>query len=89
MHGNDYQTAVSLLFVTYLLCEIPSNLAIKKLRPSRWIPFIAISWGIVAALTGLCQNKAGLIICDLFLGALEGGLFPGMTVYHTLFYNKR
>lgn len=34
-----YQTAVSLLFVTYLLFEIPSNLVLKKFRPSRWSTF--------------------------------------------------
>lgn len=38
--GNQYQTAVSLLFVTYLLSEVPSNLVLKKFTPSRWIAFI-------------------------------------------------
>ena len=40
--GNQYQTAVSLLFVTYLLSEVPSNLVLKKFTPSRWIAFITI-----------------------------------------------
>ena len=43
LHGSQYQTAVSLLFVTYILCETPSNLVIKKLRPSRWIAFITLA----------------------------------------------
>lgn len=38
--GSQFQTAVSLLFVTYVICETPSNLVIKKFRPSRWIAFI-------------------------------------------------
>lgn len=42
--GNQYQTAVSLLFVTYLLSEVPSNLVLKKFTPSRWIAFITIVW---------------------------------------------
>jgi MFS family permease len=78
--GDQYQTAVSLLFVTYILCELPSNLVIKRLRPSRWIAFITVSWGIVATLTGLVQNFAGLIVVRLVLGALEAGLFPGLTI---------
>ncbi|KAI9708444.1 MAG: hypothetical protein M1820_003904 [Bogoriella megaspora] len=85
---NRYQTAVSLLFVTYILSELPSNLVLKKFRPSRWIAFIATSWGIIATLTGVCQNYAGLIVCRLLLGIFEGGLFPGMTIYLTLFYTK-
>jgi MFS family permease len=89
MAGNQYQTAVSLLFVTYILSELPSNLVIKKFKPSRWIAFITTSWGIIATCTGAVQSYAGLIICRLFLGAVEGGLFPGCVIYLTLFYNKR
>ena len=89
LKGNEYQTAVSLLFVTYILSELPSNLVLKRFRPSRWISFITTSWGIIATLTGLTKNYAGLIVCRLFLGAVEGGLFPGMAIYLTLFYTKR
>ncbi|KAL8839634.1 MAG: hypothetical protein Q9170_001640 [Blastenia crenularia] len=89
MQGNQYQTAVSILFVTYLLSELPSNLVLKKLRPSRWISFITTSWGIIATLTGITQSYAGLIVCRLLLGLVEGGLFPGAAVYLTLFYTKR
>lgn len=71
------------------LSELPSNLVIKKFRPSRWIAFIATLWGIIATLTGLCNNYASLIACRLLLGLVEGGLFPGMAVYLTLFYTKK
>lgn len=87
--GNRYQLAVSILFPTYILSELPSNLVLKKLRPSRWIAFITIAWGIIATLTGIVQNYGGLIACRLLLGAVEGGLFPGMAIYLTFFYTKR
>ena len=89
LKGNQYQTAVSLLFVTYILSELPSNLVLKKCRPSRWISFITTAWGIIATLTGITQSYAGLIVCRLLLGAVEGGLFPGLAVYLTFFYTKR
>ncbi|KAL8654294.1 MAG: hypothetical protein Q9226_003494 [Calogaya cf. arnoldii] len=89
LEGNQYQTAVSILFVTYLLAEVPSNLVLKKFTPSRWISFITTSWGIIATLTGITQNYAGLIACRILLGLVEGGLFPGAAVYLTLFYTKR
>ena len=79
--GNKFQIAVSILFVTYILSELPSNLVLKKLRPSRWIAFITTAWGIIATLTGVVQNYGGLIACRLFLGLVEGGLFPGMAIY--------
>jgi MFS family permease len=89
MNPTQFQTAVSILFVTYILSEIPSNLVLKKLRPSRWIAFITVCWGIIASLTGIVQSYGGLIACRLLLGAVEGGLFPGMAVYLTFFYTKR
>ncbi|KAF3053474.1 hypothetical protein E8E11_009584 [Didymella keratinophila] len=89
MDSTQFQTAVSILFVTYILSEVPSNLVLKKLRPSRWIAFITVSWGIIATLTGVVQTYGGLIACRLLLGAVEGGLFPGMAVYLTFFYTKR
>lgn len=75
---NQYQIAVSLLFVTYIASELPSNLVIKKFTPSRWISFITTAWGIVATLTGITQSFGGLVACRIILGALEGGLFPGL-----------
>ncbi|KAL5121128.1 hypothetical protein ACEQ8H_000979 [Pleosporales sp. CAS-2024a] len=89
MDSSQFQTAVSILFVTYILSELPSNLVLKNFRPSRWIAFIATAWGIIASLTGIVQSYGGLIACRLLLGAVEGGLFPGMAVYLTFFYTKR
>ncbi|PTD03776.1 putative transporter [Fusarium culmorum] len=78
-------------FVTYIASELPSNLVIKKFTPSRWISFITVSWGIVATLTGIVQDFKGLIACRVILGALEGGLFPGLAIYLTklVFYTKK
>jgi MFS family permease len=80
--------AVSILFVTYLLFEVPSNLVLKLFTPRRWIAFIACSWGIIATLTGLANSYGSLIACRLLLGAVEAGLFPGLNVYLTFFYTK-
>jgi len=90
LSSEQYQTAVSILFVTYILSELPSNLILKHyVRPSRWISFITTAWGIIATLTGVTQNYAGLIVCRLLLGLVEGGLFPGLAIYLTFFYTKR
>ncbi|KAH7176985.1 major facilitator superfamily domain-containing protein [Dactylonectria macrodidyma] len=89
LHGNQFQLCVSILFVTYLLFEVPSNLVLKIFTPSRWIAFIAVGWGIVATLTGLVNSFGALVAVRLILGALEAGLFPGLNVYLTFFYTKQ
>lgn len=81
MSGNQYQIAVSVLFPTYVLFELPSNLVLKHyVRPSRWIAFITTCWGLIATLSGLTQSYAGLIACRVLLGLFEAGLFPGCVV---------
>ncbi|KAI1139216.1 DNA-repair protein rad2 [Hypoxylon sp. FL0543] len=87
--GNQFQVGVSIFFVTYLLFEVPSNLVLKPLTPSRYISFIAFGWGIIAMCTGFVQNYGSLIAVRLILGVVEAGLFPGLNVYLTFFYTKQ
>ncbi|KAK4940552.1 hypothetical protein LTR10_019311 [Elasticomyces elasticus] len=63
--ANQFQVCVSILFVTYVLCELPSNLALKGMKPSRWISFLAMSWGIIAMCTGSCQSFGAMSGCRL------------------------
>ncbi|KAI1742447.1 DNA-repair protein rad2 [Xylaria scruposa] len=87
--GNQFQIAVSILFVTYILFEIPSNLVLKPIGPQRWLAFIVLVWGVIALATGFVRNFGGLVVSRLLLGAFEAGLFPGLNVYLTFFYTKR
>ncbi|KAF4958722.1 hypothetical protein FSARC_10947 [Fusarium sarcochroum] len=87
--GDQYQLAVSILFVTYCLFETPSNLIIKKMQPARYIAGLVFFWGIVAIFTGFVSNFASLVACRLLLGTFEAGLFPGIMLYLTTFYHKR
>ncbi|KAG0638157.1 major facilitator superfamily domain-containing protein [Tuber brumale] len=89
LKGNQFQTSVSILFVTYLVFEIPSNLVLKKFTPRRYIAAITTIWGIIATCTGLVNSYGGLLACRLLLGAVEAGLFPGLAVYLTFFYTRK
>ncbi|KAJ3543629.1 hypothetical protein NM208_g3472 [Fusarium decemcellulare] len=84
----DYSTAVSVFFPFYVASEIPSNLAMKRFRPSIWIPSIMLAWGIVMTLMGIVNSYAGLLAARMALGLAEGGLFPGVTYYITLWYKR-
>ncbi|EME43401.1 hypothetical protein DOTSEDRAFT_132336 [Dothistroma septosporum NZE10] len=89
LKGNQYQVAVSMLFVTYVLFETPSNLVLKRLKPNIFLPSIAVAWGIVATCTAAVQSYTGLIVCRLLMGFFEAGLCPGIVVYLTMFYTRR
>ncbi|KAL8775825.1 MAG: hypothetical protein Q9194_003601 [Teloschistes cf. exilis] len=46
MSGNDYNIAVQVLFIPYILLEVPSNIMLKRVAPSTWLSFIMFIWVI-------------------------------------------
>ncbi|KAH9995345.1 major facilitator superfamily domain-containing protein [Xylariaceae sp. FL0662B] len=86
MSSNQYNWCLTAFFFTYSLFEVPSNLLLKKLRPSRWLPLIMVAWGTVVTLMGIVKNFEGLLIARIFLGVTEAGLYPGCAYYLTMWY---
>lgn len=80
MTADQYNWCLTVFFFTYAAFEVPSNLLLKKLRPSVWLPTIMIAWGLVMTLMGIVKNYHGLLIARIFLGVTEAGLFPGVAV---------
>ena len=88
MKGLDYNVALAVFFPWYVLAEIPSNLMMKRTSPSLWLAIIMFFWGLCMTLMGLVKNYTGLLIARMALGLCEGGLFPGVTFYITLWYRR-
>ncbi|KZV75075.1 MFS general substrate transporter [Peniophora sp. CONT] len=86
--GNKYNIALTMYFIPYCLFECPSNLVLKKFRPSRWLPFITVVWGTIMTLMGLVKNYPQLVGVRVCLGVAEAGLFPGVVYYFTLWYPR-
>lgn len=88
MYNLDYNIALAIFFPFYVAAEIPSNLMMKKSRPSLWIPSIMVAWAVICIGMGLVTNYAGLLVTRALLGVAEGGLFPGITYYITMWYRR-
>ncbi|KAF5863536.1 hypothetical protein ETB97_009780 [Aspergillus alliaceus] len=88
MTGQEYNWCLTVFFFTYCAFELPSNLLLKKLRPSRLLPLLMVAWGIVMTLMGVVQGYAGLLSARIFLGVAEAGLYPGIAYYITLWYPR-
>jgi MFS family permease len=79
-------TGLALFYASYVVLEVPSNLAMSKLSPSTWLARIVISVGIIAtAMVGM-RSAASFYVLRLLLGAVEAGMWPGMSLFLTLFY---
>jgi MFS family permease len=84
----QYNTALTLFFVPYTLLEVPSNIIMKLMRPSRWISLLMFSWGLVMTLMGLVNSYRGLLAARWFLGVAESGFFPAASFLLTLWYKR-
>lgn len=49
MRGNDYNIAVQVFFVPYILLEVPSNVALRHVAPSTWLSMLMFIWGVYSA----------------------------------------
>lgn len=76
LKGTQYNTGVSILFVGYVLGQIPSNMLITRVRPSWYMGICMMGWAVVSALTALAKNYTGLILTRFFLGIVEAPYYP-------------
>lgn len=88
LKGLQFNTALAIFYVFYIVAEIPSNLILKRLGGNVWLPAIVMAWGLVTTLSGLAKNYAGLLVLRAFLGFLEGGLLPGFAYYLSTLYPR-
>jgi len=75
-----------IFFVGYILCEIPSNLALQRFGARIWIARIMISWGVVACAMSLVSGATSFYVMRLLLGIAEAGFFPGIILYLTFWF---
>jgi len=73
----QYSTSISILFVGYILGQIPSNMIITRVRPSWYMGICMMGWAVVSGLTAITHNYTGIILTRFFLGVVEAPYYPG------------
>ncbi|WP_122256170.1 MFS transporter, partial [Pseudomonas marginalis] len=83
-----YGLGAGLFFLTYALSEIPSNLIMHKVGARFWIARIMVTWGLISAAMAFVQGETSFYVLRLLLGIAEAGLFPGVMLYLTYWFNR-
>ncbi|KAE8147460.1 MFS general substrate transporter [Aspergillus avenaceus] len=90
LQGQQYATCVSILFVGYLLMQIPSNMLLNKIgKPAVYLPTSMMAWGIISTCTAAAQNYAGLVVIRFLLGFVEAAYFPGCLYFLSAWYTRK
>ncbi|RAK99948.1 putative MFS transporter [Aspergillus ibericus CBS 121593] len=90
LNQQKYETGLSILFVGYILMQVPSNLLLNYMgRPSLYLGFFTTAWGLVSALTSQVTNYGGIVACRFILGLVEAPFFAGVLFYLSKWYTKK
>ncbi|KAJ4287432.1 hypothetical protein N0V88_007705 [Collariella sp. IMI 366227] len=88
LKGYDYNALLSIFYISYILFEIPSNIACKWIGPGWFIPAISLGFGIVSVATAFVHNFAQAAGVRFLLGVFEAGMMPGIAYYLSRWYRR-
>jgi len=88
LHFNAavYGFGAGVFFVSYAVCEIPSNILLLRFGARRWIARILLTWGVLAAAMLFVRTPASFYTLRFLLGVAEAGFFPGALYYLSLWF---
>lgn len=86
----QYSTCLSILYVGYILMQVPSNMFINRIaRPSLYLSAVMLLWGLISTLSGIAHNFAGMVTIRFFLGFVEAAFLPGSLMILSKWYTRR
>ncbi|KZT72529.1 sugar transporter, partial [Daedalea quercina L-15889] len=89
LKGEQFNTLLSILYVGYILMQIPSNMFLDYIgRPSIYLPCCMMIWGMMSCLTGVTTGFIGALMTRFFLGFVEAAFFPGALFLLSKWYKR-
>ncbi|KAL4797764.1 major facilitator superfamily domain-containing protein [Aspergillus venezuelensis] len=89
LSSQQWNTCLSIFFVTYALGGVPSNIALKRFGPKIWLPALLLSVACILVFTSLQANFGGWAAFRVLLGVFEAGVFPGCSFVLTSWYSPK
>ncbi|KAJ7699928.1 major facilitator superfamily domain-containing protein [Mycena rosella] len=86
--GQQYAWLTTCVYIAILLWEFPTNRLIQRLPVGRYLGFCISGWGLVLAMTAVCNNFTGLVIVRTLLGMLECVCQPAFVYLSTMYYTR-
>lgn len=87
---TQYSTCLSILYVGYILMQVPSNMFINRIqRPSIYIAVAMTLWGLISTCSGLAGNFGHMVAIRFLLGFVEAAFLPGALLILSKWYTRR
>ncbi|KAL1740730.1 MFS general substrate transporter, partial [Schizophyllum fasciatum] len=90
LDDTEFATCLSVLFVGYILMQVPSNMVMNATeRPRLFLSAVVTLWGAISALTSLCRDFSHLVVCRFWLGFVEAAFYPSTVYYLSRWYTRK
>ncbi|KAI2468474.1 MFS general substrate transporter [Annulohypoxylon bovei var. microspora] len=90
LDDTQYSTCLSILYVGYILMQVPSNMFTNRIeRPSLYLSCAMLLWGLISTLTGNTNNFTGMVVVRFFLGFVEAAFLPGALLIQSKWYTRK
>lgn len=76
MHGYDYNQVLTVFYVSYVVFELPANLACKWLSPGWFLPGTTLGFGVMTVAMAFCNSMPAIYPVRFLLGLFEAGVLP-------------
>lgn len=86
--GDQFNIALAVFFVPYIIFEIPANYLLKKLSPHVFLSVCLLCFGGVSIGQGFVKNYHQLIVTRVLLGLLETAMFPSCFYLLACWYTR-
>ncbi|KAK0617691.1 major facilitator superfamily transporter [Immersiella caudata] len=83
---DEFNLAVSLFYLTFVLFQPISAGVGGWVGPNHWMPFMMFAWGAVTFAQAFIWGRGSLITARLLIGVFEAGFYPTAVAYLALFY---
>ncbi|HEY0182371.1 MAG TPA: MFS transporter [Rhodopila sp.] len=89
LSASVYGLAAGAYFWSYVLCQLPANLVLRRLGARTWLSIIMGVWGLVSACTALVTGETSFVAARFVLGIAEAGYFPGVAYFMMCWFPGR
>ncbi|KAL5114261.1 hypothetical protein ACEQ8H_007870 [Pleosporales sp. CAS-2024a] len=88
LKGYDYNTVLSVFYVSYILFEIPATMCCKLMGPGWFLPLTTFGFGAASIATAFVKTRAQACAVRFVLGMFEAGVMPGCAYYLSRWYKR-
>jgi MFS family permease len=86
LSAAQFGWGAGMMFFSYCILEVPSNIAMYHFGARRWLARIMITWGLAAAATAFAVGPVSFYVIRFLLGVFEAGFFPGVIWYISIWF---